>query len=79
MMDVFEKADKINNLYKDRRNTQKVIAEKFGVSVKDVGRVTRIYGYEHTKRVTPKNANKGQRVKPIVYERNLQFLDNIDI
>lgn len=78
-MDVFKKAGKIIDLYENRCNTQKVIAEKFGIPVKKVARVTKMYGYEHTKRVTSQNANKGQCVKPIVYKRNLQFLDDIDI
>lgn len=73
----FEKAEEIIKNY-TREARQCDLAKKFGMSVEDIGKVLRLFGFSHTKKVTEENRNNGQYIKAFVHENELSFLDKYD-
>lgn len=76
------KAEVIINMYGSKCYRQEDIAEELGISILAVRKVTKMYGYEHTKKKSnsnPNNLNKGQVIKPLIHLDELSCLDKYDI
>lgn len=74
------KAKKIIELYNNSREyRQEDIARVLNIPLNYVQKVTEMFGYSHTKKITHENANKGQGVKMCVCYEDMGFLDNCDI
>lgn len=73
-----KKADTIIDMYTNREYRQTDIAKELGMSVNDVGKVTRAYGYAHGKKMqgdNPNNLNQNQLIPAIIDYDKMKFLD----
>jgi hypothetical protein len=76
----FRKAKIIIDCYgRDRTHTQEDVAKELNISVDIVRRVTKLYNYWHTKKLTLENLNEGQTINPLIFAEQLAFLDKVDI
>ena len=62
-----------------KRKTQQEVAGMFGMSVDEVGDITRLYDYKHTRKVSQDNIRKGESISPLISVDELKFLDNYPI
>ena len=70
-----EKAKKIIEEYM-KRETQQGVGNKFGMSEKEVRKVTQEFNFKHTRRVTPENRRPEETINPFAHYNKLDFLDN---
>ena len=74
-MDVHEKADKIIKDYETRQYRLEDLSKKYDIPIADIQKVTRAFGFEHTKKVTKDNRNEGQFIKPVIFEKDICCLN----
>lgn len=63
----------------DKRKTQKEVADKFGMEIKDVSRVTQENNYRHTRKITQENRKEDELINPCIKLDELSFLDKYSI
>lgn len=63
----------------EKRKTQQEVADMFGMNVDEVGDITRLYDFKHTRKVSQDNIRKGESISPLISVDELKFLDNYPI
>lgn len=59
----------------DKRNSQEDIARKFGIRAEHVSWVTQMNGYKHTRKITPENRRENEKITPVIFYDDFDFLD----
>ncbi|NFT38907.1 hypothetical protein [Clostridium sporogenes] len=74
----FYKKDKIVELYR-KRNTQQFVADQYGMTTEDVGKVLRLCNFSHTREKNGENLKEGELRKVVLRSEELAFLDKYDL
>ena len=76
-----ERNYKINRIIEEygKRYIQEEVAEKFGMSVTDVGRVLRMSNYTHTRLIDQDNRRPEERINLVINLNACGFLDKYPI
>ena len=81
-MDIIEergyKFGKVKDEY-GKRKTQEEVANKFGMSIKDVSKVTKKANFIHTRKITPENRREGEKISAFTHLEECVFLDKYRI
>lgn len=72
-----ERYNKINRIIEEygKRYTQKEVADKLGMSLSDVRKVTMEENYRHTRKITQDNRRPGEKINLVTPLSYYHFLD----
>jgi DNA-directed RNA polymerase specialized sigma subunit len=77
-MDIMEERNfKIDRILEEygKRMTQEEVAQKLGMDIKDVSKVTRLSNHRHTRKITSENRREGEKIAAFTNLKECDFLD----